>query len=297
MYGPISDLYRRLFLRLTCQVKFDINKQLSECKKQLQSLGPCRETRDQQHEYLLNLATRFQTLTLHALAARYGADSLFDRFSDLRLATAVVSRNETFADDIWKKGHAMTFSQGSEASENSDDQDEDDDAEEDEDADNHGLIPDDALEYTNGQQFTVRYTGSDPDLEDILHHDCSVPMPKPNGIIPWLEHVYKNSRGFELGTFDASLLSVVWKKQSEHWDDLALGFVSDIVSLVHKFIYALISAICDDQRVQSALRSTLMDALADRYAKSIDHAKFVISVEKDDTPQTLNHYFADSLEK
>ena len=270
---------------------------MSECKKQLQSLGPCRETRDQKHEYLLNLATRFQTLTLHALAARYGADSLFDRIPGLRLATAVVSRNETFADDIWKKGHTMTFSQGSEVSEDSDIQYENSDAEENDDRDSRELSTDDLLEYIDGQQYLVRHTGSEPDLDDILHDDCSVPMPKSTGIIPWLEHVYKNSRGFELGTFDASLLPVVWKKQSANWDDLALGYVSDIVSLVHRFIYALISAICDDQRVQSALRSTLMDGLIDRYTKSIDHAKFVISVEKDDTPQTLNHYFADNLEK
>ena len=269
---------------------------MSECKKQLQSLGPCRETRDQQHEYLLNLATRFQTVTLHALAARYGADSLFDRVPDLRLATAVVSRNETFADDIWKKGHTMTFTQGSEVSEDSDDQSEDD-AEENENGDSRELIIENSLEYTDGEQYPVRHTGPEPDLDDILHDDCSVPMPKPTGIIPWLENVYKNSRGFELGTFDASLLPVVWKKQSTNWDDLALGYVSDIVSLVHRFIYALISVICDDRRVQSALRSTLLDGLIDRYTKSMDHAKFVISVEKDDTPQTLNHYFADNLEK
>ena len=185
----------------------------------------------------------------------------------------------------------MTFSQGSDVSEDSDDQDEDDDAEENEDDDSQEQSPDELLEYK------VRHTGSEPDLDDILHEDCSVPMPKPTGIIPWLDHVYKHSRGFELGTFDASLLPVVWKKQSANWDDLALGYVSDIVSLVHRFIYDLISAICDDQRVQSALGSTLMDDLIDRYTKSIDHAKFVISVEKDDTPQTLNHYFADNLEK
>ena len=190
----------------------------------------------------------------------------------------------------------MTFSQGSEVSEDSDDQDEDYDAEEDDDGASRKISIDDMLEDTDGQ-YPVRHTGSEPDLDDILHDDRSVPMPKPTGIIPWLEHVYKDSRGFEMGTFDASLLSVVWKKQSDNWDDLALGYVSDIVSLVHRFIYALISAICDDQRVQSALMSTLMDGLIDRYTKSIDHAKFVISVEKDDTPQTLNHYFADNLEK
>ena len=209
----------------------------------------------------------------------------------------MVNRNETFADDIWKKGHTIKFSQGSEVSEDSDDECEEYDAEQNDDADNHEPNDSDVLEDADEQRYSIRHTASEPDLDDILHDDRKVPMPKPTGIIPWLEHVYRDARGFGMGTFDASLLSVIWRKQSIKWDDLALGYVSDIVSLVHEFIYALTSAICDDQRVQSALMSTLMDGLIDRYTKSIDHAKFVISVEKDDTPQTLNHYFADNLEK
>lgn len=264
----------------------------------MKSLGPCRETRDQQHEYLLNLATRFQSITLHALAARYGADGLFDTSPGLKLATAVVNRNSIFADDVWKKGHTMTFSQGSEVSGEDDAQGEDDDDAGSNDAEDN----DDQSEGTDAEDpdehfYRVRHTGSEPDLDDILHDDCQVPKPKPTGIIPWLEDVYKSSRGFELGTFDASLLPVIWRKQSANWDNLALGYVSDIVSLVHGFVFALISAICEDQGVQSALMSVLMDGLIDRYIKSIDHTKFIISVEKDGTPQTLNHYFADNLEK
>ena len=246
----------------------------------MDSLGPCRETRDQQHEYLLNLATRFQSMTFHALAARYGADSLFERNPGLKLATAVVNRNTIFADNFWKVGHTMAFCQKSEASGNKNDQEKKDDAKD-----------------SDQQTHQVRHTEADPDLDDILHEDCQVPLPKGTGIIPWLEEAYINSRGFGLGTFDPSLIPVIWKEQSFNWDDLALGYVSDIVSLVHKFIYALISAICDDQRVQSALMSTLMDGLTDRYTKSMDHAKFIIYVEKDGTPQTLNDYFAKNLEK
>lgn len=246
----------------------------------MESFGPSRENRDQQHEYLLNLATRFQSVTLHALAARYGADGLFDKTPDLKLATAVVSRNTTFADDIWKRGHTMTFSQGSEVPGDNNDQNENNDTKE-----------------SDEQSHRIRHTGPEPDLDDILHDDCEVPMPKRTGIIPWLEEVYKSSRGFELGTFDASLVPVIWKKQCANWDDLALGYVSDVVSLVHNFIFSLISAICEDQRVRSALMPALMDGLMDRYTRGIDHAKFIIYVEKEGTPQTLNHYFADNLEK
>ena len=187
----------------------------------------------------------------------------------------------------------MAFSQGSEVSVDDDDQGNGDYTEKESDQAEE-LSTDDPDE----QYYRVRHEGPEPDLDDILHHDsCTVPEPEPTGILPWLEGVYKGSRGFELGTFDASLLPTIWKEQSANWDDLALGYVSDIVSLVHKFIFALISAICEDSRVKSRLISVLMDGLVDRYTKSIDHAKFIISVEKEGTPVTLNHYFADNLEK
>ena len=220
-------------------------------------------------------------MTFNALAARYGADGLFDSTPDLKLATMVVNRNAIFADDVWKRGHSMKFtSPESESSEDHEDRSDDDDA-----------------EASDVQSHGVRYTESDPDLDGILHSDREVPIPEPTGIVLWLHNVYKNSRGFELGTFDASLLPVIWRKQSTNWDDLALGYVSDIVSLVHNYILALISGICGDQRVQSALMSVLMDGLIERYKASIDHAEFIISVEKEGTPLTMNHYFADNLEK
>ena len=261
--------------------------------KQLISLGPCRENRDQQQQYLLNLATRFQTVTLHALAARYGADSLFDSTPGLKLATAVVLRNGIFAEDVWKRGHTMAFRQGSEVSENS----EDDDGSEDVDGDDDDEEEEDDPKSSDEKSRQVRRLRSDPSLDDILPENCEIPTPKRSGMIPWLEEVYQDSRGFELGSFDASLLPVIWKKQSANWNNLALGYVSDIVTLVHTFVVALISAICDDKRVESALMSMLMDGLIGRYQKSIDHARFVISVETDGTPLTTNHYFTDNLEK
>ena len=177
----------------------------------------------------------------------------------------------------------MTFSQGSEL--RGDNGDEVKETEEDD------------AEDSDDQSYRVRHTVSEPELNEILHDDRKVPAPKPTGIIKWLDKTYRSARGFELGTFDASLLRGIWKKQSANWNDLALGYVSDIVCLVHKFTVALISAICGDARVQSALMSVLMDGLIERYRKSIEHAEFIIYVEKIGTPLTANHYFADNLEK
>ena len=231
---------------------------------------------------MLDLATRFEKITFLALAAHYGADDLFDLDLSLKLATVVVRRNTIFADNVWKIGHTMSFSQGSEIFKDDEDRVEE---------------TEDVAEDSDGKSYRVRLLGPEPDLDDILHDDCQVPAPKRTGIIPWLDNVYKSSRGFELGTFDASLLRSIWKKQPANWDDLALGYVSDIVFLVHKFTLALISALCNDQCVQSALMSILMDGLIERYKKSIDHTKFILYVEKVSTPLTENHYFADNLGK
>lgn len=264
-------------------MKSDINRRLNERKKQLEWLGPCREHREQQCQYLLKLATRFQNTTFLALTARYGADDIFDATPGLKLATAVVDRNAVFADRVWKIGHTMTFRQGSKVSEHENEYDE-------------VSICAAEVDDSGGRYYSVCHRAAEPELEGILHDDCSVPIPKA-GIMLWLEKEYKSSRGFELGTFDASLLPNIWKKQSANWDDLALGYVSDIVSLVHGFTVTLMSAICEDDRVRAALMSILMDGFIERYKMGIDHAKFVLSVERTGTPLTANHYFADNLEK
>ena len=144
---------------------------------------------------------------------------------------------------------------------------------------------------------SVRYEKNHVDLEDITQENSLIPLPRTSGIKKWLEGVYKSSRGFELGTFDASLLPIIWRKQSANWESLALGYVEDIVSLVHSFTVDLLTKICKDPRARQALHLVLLDHLTDRYRKSIDHTKFLLTVERSGTPMTMNHYFADNLEK
>ena len=283
-------------LQLMVQVKYDINKRLNERKKQLKSLGPCRENREQQHEYLLNIATRFQSTVFLALTAHYGADDLFEDVSRLKLATAVVDRNGIFADDVSKLGHTMKFSQD-ESSENEhtlEGSDNDSAEASFEEAYNDDV---EGLDEQSPRVHHVRTTEPDLRLDDILHEDREISAPKTKGIMTWLEKEYKLCRGFELGTFDASILPIIWKKQTANWDDLALGYVSDIVALVHNFIDLLIATICGDQRVHSALMSILTDGLIECYKKSLKQANFILQVERIGILLTANDYFADNLEK
>lgn len=289
-------------------MKAEICTKLKFCKLQLDALGPSRATRDLQYKFLLDLATQYQTITSLALKAQYGGGDVFDTSSTLKLATAIVSRNASFSDDLWQRGHAMDFNKNSV---------------------NDFSQPPAAFgspspfaakggfSFTPTPQSTkptakapantingvfsdsksVRYETNHAELEDIMQKNSLISPPKAFGIKQWLEEVYKSSRGLELGTFDPSLLPVILKKQSANWEALALGYVEDVVSLVHSFTVDLLAKICKDPRARQGLLSVLLDPLTDRYKKSIDHTKFLLTVERSGTPMTMNHYFADNLEK
>ena len=248
-------------------------------------MGPSRATRDEQYRYLLNMATRFQAITAFALKADYGSDEVFDCHPSLRLATAVVDRNDMFSEDMYEWGHTKTFKLEVEP--------EPEPVEIATDAESANP----ALKTSIESESSRRRRSPFDELEGILAEPTRMTAPDSKAIIPWLTNMYTTSRGFELGTFDASLLPIIWKKQSINWDALSLGYLSDIVDIVHTFSMQLLSVLCDDNRLLREISATLLDAMLERYKKAMDHTRFLLEVEKEGTPLTTNHYFAENLEK
>lgn len=134
-------------------------------------------------------------------------------------------------------------------------------------------------------------------LSDILHDNAQLPRPKSAEILKWLSETFVESRGFELGNFSPSLLGTTMKAQSTKWDDLAFGFISDIVYITDCFIVKLLSLVCPDNRTFDRLKEMLVDELQVRYKKAFEQVRFILQVERFCTPGTLNHYFNDNLEK
>ena len=258
---------------------------MKACRQGLEALGASRKTHEEQHEYLFDLATRFQDMASRALRTDYGSSPIFDTQLSLRLATRVVERNDLFSEDVQKVGHAMEFYDASEVK---------------------PLVkavpiiadefdissPEDKMLFEK-----VRRTRGHWELEDISTQDSGIPKPEKKGIFQWLETVYKTSRGFEMGTFDATIFPIIFKKQSSNWEPLALGYISDIISHIHEFVLDLTSSLCSDKQVQKGIMSAIMDPLMECYKKSLDHARFILDVERAGTPLTLNHYYNDNLQK
>ncbi|KAL8699129.1 MAG: hypothetical protein Q9201_006178 [Fulgogasparrea decipioides] len=263
-------------------VRKDVNQSLKISEKKLRALGPCRETREQQQKYLLDLATQFQGMTAQALEAHCASDGSFSSKGNLRLATAVVHRNELFSQEVQLYGHTRSFkSQAAIKEEEGDAQ-----------LTSSGSVS--TGSNSGDELYSTRHFEDPDDLDDILLNEEIHANPR-HGIVGWLKEIYTASRGFELGTFNASLVNIVWREQCSKWDNLALGYTSDIVSLTHNFICTLLKEICEDDRVKKTLLSMMMDKLTERYKRALDQTQFILEVESN--PMTYNHYLAQNLEK
>lgn len=237
----------------------------------------------------MDIVTTFQDITQQALTANYGVRKIFED-PGLRLATLVVTRNTDFADDLTARGHEYAF----ERDENKDDANNDVNSETDCEQDS----VDDARSLTTEEDsFSSRKVAECEDLHEILHEGAPVEPSTQDGITAWIGQLYNDARGFEIGTFNHTLLSTLMRKQSAKWPNLAQGYVSDIISHVHKFIQAALLAASADSEISSRIISLLMDDLVESYRKAISVADFLLEIERAGTPMTLNHYLNDNLQK
>lgn len=262
-------------------MKVEVQGRLDACRKRLHDLGPERNSSAEQMGYLIDLASQFQRLVSLALNATHGADHVFDTSPAMRIAPAVMSRMKTFSDEMAKYGEVYSFMprEGNEASSS----------------------PVQLFEGIDAERaeelFDVRKEDDLEDLGDILHPRESLPHPRRGEIKGWLLGVFRCNRSFELGTFSGSILATAMNKQCRKWTDISMGFVSDVIILVHVFINSAFASICSDRAVREAVTNKLSDELIKRYQKAIDSTKFLLEVEHSDTPMTLNHYFNDNLQK
>lgn len=102
----LVDLARQNF----GEVGQDIARNIDNCHKRLQALGPDKANKSEQRNCLLKISTAFQSLTAHALDAYYARDQCFVTHEELRLATIIKNLQEEFSTTMRKEGHNRKFS-------------------------------------------------------------------------------------------------------------------------------------------------------------------------------------------
>ncbi|KAJ8119426.1 hypothetical protein ONZ43_g3617 [Nemania bipapillata] len=249
-------------------VKADIEKDLQKCRTSLEAMGPSRSNQTSQRLFLGRIASNFQNITQHALNGHYSSDPLFDTIPELKLVTATIGLSETLSDIFWKRGHKRHFSSES-RNEGSDET---------------------PFDY---------YTDIYPELDDVICPDIYVcPEPQEGRIEDHIKTIFKSSRGPEIGTFGGTILATAFKEQSEKWEALVLAYTSKSIVLVHTYIGKLLAAVCPDEQIRTQLWDTILfEKLQSGYRRALSHARFLLSLERNGTLSTFNHYFNSTLQK
>ena len=288
---------------ITEQVKSEITKRLKERKQSLRGLGAKRQTPAEQYKYLIDISMKFQRVVLDALNTNYGRHKIFDDRPSLRLVTAAVNRSEAMAATFASDGHVYHFDSRSTNGTKSKDLANIVDS-------NFGdeftmettppsAVNTDASGKSSKEQGTIsvrQFPGSTV-VDDHLPSTAEVAKSQRGWILGWLRRIYRESRGFEIGTVNANLLATIMRDQSRKWENIALGYVADVIVLTNTFVHDLLHEVCPVRRVRDGILELLAEQLHARYEAAIKHVEFLLAVELNGTPSTQNHYFNDNLQK
>ncbi|KIW16615.1 hypothetical protein PV08_03803 [Exophiala spinifera] len=281
----LSELLSQITQKGFPELRKEVNKQLADCRTELEGLGPSRQTERDQRLFLSSLARSFQDTVHAAMNAYYSSQAIFEQREELRLITYVVNLTEIFGDDIARKGHVRSFEGHSRLSD--DDEESSESEESDSRAEAHAIEGPDFLQDIDLDEFDV--------LDSIIIKDCDVDDPMP-GIMDWTEDIYLRTRAIELGTFSGIILSSAFKEQSGNWELLTKSYISHVVVVIHRFMVLTLNALCTDAQLREELWNCIIDEVLERYKAAMDQAMFLVSLERNRRPYTVNHYFNDNLQ-
>ncbi|OAA56880.1 interferon-induced GTP-binding protein Mx2 [Cordyceps fumosorosea ARSEF 2679] len=257
----LGDITDRAFPKLRSETRRILHK----AHEDLAKLGRSRGTVQEQQQFLVAAASDFQTLIRSALNADYTSTAVFDD-SKFRLITNVLNVTDEFKTDFISSAHTYEFL--------------------DSEDDGPATEPSSAHEDLEFDLF--------PDLDDVIVREKSDHPPK-GGIMEWIGEVRRQSRGNELVSFNTVLFSTALRQQTSKWLAHAHYYVSRVIYKIHEFLVSTLEVICPDKRVREEVLSQISEDLVSKYEASLQQTKFLVSVERDSHPYTLNNFFRSKL--
>ncbi|KAF5963044.1 dynamin family [Fusarium coicis] len=283
----LQDLLGQIADKAFPKLRSETRRKLTEKQEELASLGPPRQTGRQQQQFLVSVASKFQSIVRAALDADYSTNQAFAD-DNLRLITEVINTTDEFAVDFNACAHTYSFQAIYRKKTSSLE------------------IPPPDLSHSNNEadeeiddeSSHCSYLDVYLDLEGILTKDWTSHQPS-TGIMPWITQMHRCSRGVELGTFGPRVLflSSAFQEQSIYWQKMATVYLSKVILSVHKFILGALGKVCHETRILDELVSGLMRDLLVRYKDGMNRAIHLVDIERHKKPYTLNHYFNENLQK
>jgi len=216
------------------------------------------------------MASEFQALTTQALYTEYASNAIFERCPNLKIATLVRNRSELFAKEFRMYAHTYEF---------------------------QGQTQDTgSREPRKAVRVSVRGKNDIADLEGLLTSVGTIDVPVRGKTFDWLRELHLSSRGFELGTYQPSILSNSMRMQSIKWEAVAMGYIGDIITMVHNFIVDLLEHVCPEGSTRQELMVVLNERLTDQYISAIGTTNSLLQIECAETPSTLDEDFTTNLD-
>ncbi|KAL4869856.1 hypothetical protein BDV12DRAFT_70161 [Aspergillus spectabilis] len=112
----------------------------------------------------------------------------------------------------------------------------------------------------------------------------------------WIRRVYRESRGTELpGTVNPRVLENLFRQQSGAWSGIALGYIEKVKNAVEAYNDAVLLDLIPDEDVRGKLASRLIRSQEETHAIAKTELTRVLNDERGGILQTVNHYYADTL--
>lgn len=111
----------------------------------------------------------------------------------------------------------------------------------------------------------------------------------------WIKNFYRRSRGNQLIPLNPMLFSSALREQTTGWTAQTVYYVSRVIYTIHQFLVGALEVVCSDKKAREEILSQILDNTLARYTTGLKQAKFLVNVERESQPYTLNEIFLSKL--
>lgn len=147
---------------------------------------------------------------------------------------------------------------------------------------------------TKGHTFPFQQPDGSIDT-DYFDKDVKSQVPD---IMPWIRGSYKDARGAELpGTVNPALLINLFRQQTVQWEQIAGDYLEKIIQLITEYCQLESRRTEEDEIIRASLNSIILSRIELAKVSARDQLMGLLNDERGGILQTVNHYFAETLEK
>lgn len=130
---------------------------------------------------------------------------------------------------------------------------------------------------------------------DFFQQDADLEAPD---IMAWIRKEYREARGAELpGTVNPTLLVRLFRQQTNNWEQITGDYLEKVVCHITEYTKLECRRTEEDETIRSCLQSLILSRIEKANAAAQDRLKDMLTDERGGILQTVNHYFAETLEK